>query len=92
MAMYKTFDYLCPNCNNVEEIFSKNHEEDKMCSKCETVMQRQITMPAFTLKGDGFYSTGTFSKSKDGPKLDQDLLNLSDRELNIECGLPADCA
>jgi hypothetical protein len=48
-------------------------------------------MPSFILKGVGCYSTGTFSKSKDGPKIDPELLTLSNAELNRECGLPENC-
>lgn len=54
-------------------------------------MTKQLCAPTFVLKGAGFSSNGTFSRAKDGPKLDQDLLRLSDRDLNIECGLPPDC-
>lgn len=90
MAFYRTFDYRCCNCNHEQEIFSKDHEEPKPCPKCNTIMAKQLTAPAFTLTGVGVYSTGTYSKAKDGPKIDKELLTLSDRELNIECGLPPD--
>lgn len=91
MASYKTFDYQCPSCQHVEEIFSNDHESDKPCAKCLTKMEKQLTMPTFILKGTGFYSNGTYARAKDGPKLDQEFAKLSDKEMNRELGLPDNC-
>lgn len=55
-------------------------------------MEKRLTMPAFILKGVGVVNAGTFPKSSDGPKLDQDLLRLDDISLNRELGLDDDCA
>jgi hypothetical protein len=35
-------------------------------------------------------NAGTFAKSKNGPKLDQELLRMSDKDLNIALGYPED--
>jgi putative FmdB family regulatory protein len=91
MSSYKTFNYACPTCQHAEEIFSRDHDSEKLCPRCQTVMNKQLTMPTFILRGVGCFSNGTYARAKDGPKLDQDLLKLSDRELNVECGLPPDC-
>jgi len=88
----KLFNYQCTQCDNLIEKFVKTHDEVVTCPKCEHTMEKRLTMPAFILKGIGVYSNGTFAKAKDGPKIDQDLLRLSDRDLNIACGLPPDCA
>lgn len=88
----KLFNYQCTQCDNLIEKFVKTYDEVVTCPKCEHTMEKRLTMPAFILKGIGVYSNGTFAKAKDGPKLDQDLLRLSDRDLNIACGLPPDCA
>lgn len=53
-------------------------------------MEKRLTMPAFILKGVGCHSNGTYAKAKDGPRIDPDILKLSDSELNVECGLPPD--
>lgn len=90
--MYRTFDYNCTICNHQEEIFSNDHDSPKDCPKCGSIMHKMMTMPTFILKGQGFYSNGTYAAAKNGPKLDQDLLKLSDRELNRELGLPDNCA
>jgi putative FmdB family regulatory protein len=80
------------SCNNLIEKFVKTHDEVVSCPKCEHPMEKRLTMPAFVLKGQGFYSNGTYAKAKEGPKLDQDLLRLDDVSLNRELGLPDDCA
>jgi len=84
------FDYQCPSCNTFEEKLVKNSEDAQQCKNCGTEMIKQLASPCFILKGKGFYSNGTFTKAKEGPKLDQDLLRLSDAELNKELGLPPD--
>ncbi len=92
MTMLRTFDYKCPNCGLTKEIFSKNHNEDKPCPECGTVLKRQLTAPCFKITGEGVYSSGTFPNAHQGPKIDKELLTLSDKELNRACGLPEDCA
>lgn len=87
----KVFNYQCTNetCQHTFEAFVKSSDQVVQCEKCQSPTEKRLTMPAFTLNGEGFYSRGTFAKAKDGPKLDKDLLRLSDRELNKELGL--DC-
>lgn len=92
--MLKVFNYQCLNqeCNNFFEKYVNKYDEVVACPNCDGQTEKRLTMPAFTLKGVGVYNSGTFSKAHEGPKLDQDLLRLSDRDLNIACGLPPDCA
>lgn len=83
------FNYSCTNtdCNNFIEKYVKTADEVVTCPKCDHTMEKRLTMPAFILKGVGCYSNGTYAKAKDGPKLDQDLLRLSDKELDAELGI-----
>ena len=85
------FDYQCPTCQTKEERMVKRAEDIQHCSKCNSEMKRLIGAPCFILKGKGWSSNGSFTRAKEGPKLDQDLLRLSDKELNYECGLPENC-
>lgn len=91
MAMYRTFDYRCTNCNHEQEIFSSNHDEPKDCPQCSTVMTRQLSAPCFTINGVGAYASGCFPNKHQGPKLDSELLAMDDVSLNRELGLPDDC-
>lgn len=90
MTTYRTFDYSCNNCNHLQEIFSKNHDEPKPCPKCSAPMVKQLSAPCFKISGGGVYSSGCFPNAHQGPKIDKELLTLSDKELNRECGLPED--
>ena len=87
------FDYICPNpeCQHTFDELAKSSDTVVECPKCTTVSKRQISAPSFILKGSGFYSSGTFTNSKQGPKRDAEFDRLSDREQNIELGLPEDC-
>lgn len=89
----KIYNYQCTNtsCNNFIEKFVKTSDEVVTCPKCDHTMEKRLTMPAFILKGVGVVNAGTFPKSSDGPKLDQELLRMSDRDLNIALNLPPDC-
>ena len=86
----KVFNFACTNCDNFFEKFVKTHDEPVICPKCEHPAEKRLTMPEFILTGVGCYSNGTYAKAKDGPKLDEELLRLPDRELNVELGLPPD--
>lgn len=88
----KIFNYECQNCQNFIEKFVKTSDEVVQCPKCEHAMEKRLTMPAFTLKGEGFYGRGTYAKAADGPKLDEELLRMSDRDLNVALNLPPDLA
>lgn len=90
----KVYNYQCtnPDCQHLFEKFVKTADQQVSCEKCDSDTEKRLTMPAFTLEGDGFYSRGTFAKAKDGPKLDKELLALDDISLNRELGLPDDCA
>lgn len=84
----KLYNYQCKTCNHAFEAFVKVYDQKVPCEKCNSETEKRLTMPAFILKGVGCYSNGTYSKAKEGPKLDQDLLKLSDKDLNRELGLP----
>ena len=86
----KIFNYECPNCQNFFEKFVSTSDEVVVCPKCDHPAEKRLTMPAFILKGVGVYSNGTFAKAKDGPKLDEELLRMSDKDLNVALGLPPD--
>ena len=86
------FNYACNNCGNFIERFVKTSDEAVTCPKRGNIMEKRLTMPAFILKGVGCYSNGTYTKAKDGPVLDKELLALDDVSLNRELGLPDDCA
>ena len=80
------YDYVCPNCKTIEERMVKRAEDIQFCDKCNTELTKQISSPCFILKGVGVTSNGSFRKSKEGPKIDKDLLRLSDAELDRELG------
>ena len=84
------FDYHCSKCAIQEERLVKKYDDIQHCNTCQGEMAKLPCSPSFVLKGAGFYSNGTYAKAKEGPKLDQDLLKLSDSDLNYECGLPRD--
>ena len=86
------FDYFCPRCHHNFDELVKRYDDPVDCPECRTQANRQLAAPSFILKGSGFYSPGTFTKSKEGPKLDKEFMRLSDRDQNIELGLPADCS
>ncbi|MCK5020775.1 MAG: hypothetical protein KAS32_27385 [Candidatus Peribacteraceae bacterium] len=51
------YDYNCPKCDNKVEIdksMSKVHDKEK-CPSCDTLMEKEMTAPAFHLKGSGWY-------------------------------------
>ncbi len=85
------FDYLCPTCNTKEEKIVKNSEVQVICSACDTPMSKMLCAPTFNLKGDGFFSSGTYSKAKEqGPHISNELKEMPDIELNRSLGLPDD--
>jgi len=84
------FDYQCPSCKTIKEARVKSSDDPVECPKCQTVMTKLPSVPCFILKGKDWSSSGSFAKAKNGPYIDPDLLKLSDRELNAECGLPPD--
>lgn len=83
------FDYYCPACQTQEERMVRKWDDPQTC-QCGSEMAKRPSSPCFILKGAGFYSNGTFAKAKEGPKIDKELLTLSDRDLNVELGLPPD--
>ncbi len=52
-----TYDYKCPKCGKIDEIYC-SHEEMPDLYHCENVpMIRQISKPSIHFKGTGFYET-----------------------------------
>ena len=54
-----TYDYKCPHCGREEEItkpLSKLYDDEK-CRLCGKTMEKQLSAPAFHLKGSGWYVT-----------------------------------
>lgn len=85
------FDYKCPECNLQEEKIVKNSEEEIICSECSIPMKKLLSTPAFNLKGEGFYSSGSFPKARtEGPHIPNEIKEMSDIELNRSLGLPDD--
>jgi len=82
------FDYVCPNCNHVEEKIVKTSEAVVNCSKCNSISTKQLSVPTFILKGDGFYSRGTFSKAlQQGPYIPKHIQEMPEAQLDKELGL-----
>ena len=85
------FDFHCKMCNITKEAIVKNHETDVLCPQCNSPMGRLVSSPAFMLKGEGFYSSGTYPNSrKKGPHIPNEIKEMSDVELNRSLGLPDD--
>jgi len=50
------YDYRCPACEEVEEVFQHNMADIKRCGKCQTPMDRVPSFPAMVkIKGEGGY-------------------------------------
>lgn len=50
----------CSKYNKVEEVYGVL-EDIIDCPKCEAIRERvYVKTPSFTLKGEGFYKSGTF--------------------------------
>lgn len=48
------FDFACPNCNRVIEVFLVRNMPDAalpVCKYCDVAMQRQPSAPSFAIKG-----------------------------------------
>ena len=85
------FDYSCPPCNIQKEETVKRYDDLVVCPECGDTMTKLACSPSFILKGVGLTSNGSFARAKEGPKIDKELLTLSDKDLNYECGLPENC-
>lgn len=85
------YQYDCPKCHHNFEKLVKIPTTEVTCPKCYAIADKQMSAPSFILKGKGFYSSGSFLNSKKGPKRDTEFDRLSDRDQNIELGLPEDC-
>lgn len=82
------YDFTCSECEHHFEKMVKIGTSSLVCPECGARALKDFTAPAFQLKGDGFYSTGTFANAKKGPKIDKDFAKLSNDEMNKELGMP----
>ena len=80
------FNYTC-ECGHSSEELVKKSDDVVTCPKCEFPMIKQLSAPMFTINGVGAYNSGCFPKAKDGPKIPQEILNMSDAELDKSLGL-----
>lgn len=85
------FDYHCKICNITQEKMVKNHEIEILCPQCNSPMGRLVSAPAFVLRGDGFFSSGSYPRAqRDGPHIPKWIKEMPDVELNRDLGLPDD--
>ena len=85
------FDYKCPACDITEEKIVKNSDIEVLCSRCTTPMIKLLSCPSFVLKGEGFFSSGSFPNAKkQGPHIPNHIKEMSDVDLNRSLGLPDD--
>ena len=56
------YEYLCTKCKNEEEIIkSIKDDTEEICLKCGAVMERQISLSSFDIRG---YAPGKALKSQ----------------------------
>lgn len=82
------YDFTCKSCEYHFETFAAVGVKEYECPECGETASKDIVAPAFQLKGDGFYSKGTFTNAHKGPKIDKEFSSLSNEEMNKELGLP----
>ena len=80
------YNYQC-ECGYSSDELVKRSDDVVKCPKCEFPMVKQLSVPMFTIKGIGAYSAGCFPKAKDGPKIPDEIKNMSDAELDKSLGL-----
>lgn len=83
------FDYICPTCEIEKEALVKHYDEEVICLRCKDIMNRKLCAPTFKLTGEGFYGHGTYNITE-GPKIPEEIKQMSDIELNRSLGLPDD--
>ena len=54
------YEYVCKECENVVSMLVMKPEEDipPVCEECEEVMEKQLSLGSFVLKGSGWYRDG----------------------------------
>ena len=83
------FEYICPTCEFEKEALVKYYDDEVICLRCKDAMTRKVCAPTFKLRGEGFHGSGTYN-IKDGPKISEEIKQMSDVELNRSLGLPDD--
>jgi putative FmdB family regulatory protein len=59
------YEYKCQNCDDHFDVtLGVNDKQPEKCSKCNGVLVRLISAPAFHLKGGGWYKDGYSSAEK----------------------------
>lgn len=86
------YEYECKVCHQRQEAIQKMSDDPLVeCGACgKPELRKLISAPAFVLKGEGFYGSGSNPRVKEGPKISSDISSLSDVELNRSLGLPDD--
>ena len=60
-----TYSYFCNKCNkNVELVQKMSERQAPLCEECDTLMESQIALSNFQLKGDGWAKDGYSSRKK----------------------------
>lgn len=63
------YEYLCQSCGRRSEELQKISDPPlTTCGECGGVLEKQISAPAFHLKGSGWYATDYADKSKSSGK------------------------
>lgn len=58
------YEYRCTKCgHHFEKIQHFNSEPELVCPKCQGVLERPLTVPAFQFKGSGWYVNDYAGKS-----------------------------
>ena len=61
------YEYECPACCNVFEIFQRMTEEPlPVCPECAGPVKKLVSVSSFQLKGGGWYADGYSSKPGNG--------------------------
>jgi putative FmdB family regulatory protein len=82
------YEYFCEQCDFLDEYFLPINHETPTCDKCDTLMQRRVSITTFRLKGgcwskDGYSGGGGYKPGEalrtatEGAK--QDLSNTMDK-------------
>lgn len=52
------YSYACPVCGAKKDVLQKSSDPAPKCEHDQAPMQKQLTTPAFNLKGGGWYKPG----------------------------------
>lgn len=60
------YEYRCPKCDEVIEMFQHVDEDAPFCKNCGTELEKIISNCSFVLVGSGWERDGYTSKTKNG--------------------------